>query len=66
MHLIARFMRDKTECPHIIEPFFENAVVQTHKALDHLFKSTNPLQCIPLLPKPMVICTDTSQLLAHF
>ncbi len=33
MRLIARVMRDKTECPHIIEQFFEKAVVQSHKAV---------------------------------
>ncbi len=65
MRKIAVFLRDKTQCNRIIEPRYEQWVVEHHKTLEHLFEISSIVEKIPLSRKPLVICTDTSALNTH-
>ena len=63
MYLIARFIRQKTCSPSIIEPNFELKQKQNHHILDGLFEATTIVPRIPLSPKPLIFCSNTPALL---
>ncbi len=59
---IARFVRRETCSANIIEPNFEQRLIEDHKMLDDYFETTTIVPRIPLSPKPLTICSNTAAL----
>ena len=63
MRKIARFLRKETECSKIIEPWYEENLIEHHKIFEDLYDTKTLTQKIPLRPHPMVYCTDVGALI---
>ncbi len=63
LRAVLRFHRKETGRPDLYEPYFEKFLTSTHKVFSDHFTSTEYLPHPPLTPTPMVLCTQTEQLL---